>query len=108
MGGLHSKLERKSLVEKTNLGAAARLQSNMHSAVDSLSLNVQEYSEAQLKACTEFSSRIGEWKTYLKNLCIRPQHIFFILVSPSLSCVQMTGPAPVPERCKASRKQWAG
>lgn len=70
VGGLHSKLERKSLVEKTNLGAAARLQSNMHSAMDTLSLNVQEYSEAQLKACTEFSSRIGEWKTYLKNLCI--------------------------------------
>ncbi len=59
--GLHSKLERKSYVEDCNLGAAATLQSNMHSAVNALCLNVREYSEAQLQACGTFSGRIGEW-----------------------------------------------
>lgn len=57
--GLHSKLERKSRVEESNLGAASQLQSSMHSAVDALCLGVQGYSNTQLQACENFSSRIG-------------------------------------------------
>ncbi len=59
MEGLHSKLDRKSHVEDNNLTAAAQLQSKVHSEIDTLSLNMQGYSEAQLQACNNFSGGIG-------------------------------------------------
>ena len=68
--GLHSKLERKSRVEESNLSAAAQLQSNMSSAVDALHLNVQGYSEAQLHACSKFTSRIGELGIIYLVVCL--------------------------------------
>lgn len=58
--GLHSKLERKSNVESSNLNAVALHQSNMHSAVDALRHGVQGYSDAQLQACSQFTARISE------------------------------------------------
>ena len=60
MDGLHSKLERKSHVESSNLSAAAQHQSNMYSAVDALRHGVQGHSDAQLQACSKFTARIGE------------------------------------------------
>lgn len=57
--GLHSKLDRKSRVEESNLTAASRLGSKVHSEIDALQLNMQGFSEAQLHACTNFSGRIG-------------------------------------------------
>ena len=58
--GLHSKLDRKSRVEDSNLSAAEQLRSNVHSEIHTLSHNMQGYSDAQLQACNNFSGRIGK------------------------------------------------
>lgn len=68
--GLHSKLERKSHVEETNLSAASQFQSAVHSDVSALRENVQGYSSAQLQACRDFSGRIGEYVYLLRRVIV--------------------------------------
>lgn len=59
--GLHSKLERKSRVEESNLSAAAQLQANMHSSLDALHQNLQHFSSTQQRACVHFTDKLDKW-----------------------------------------------
>ena len=65
--GLHSKLERKSRVENSNLSATAQFQFKVHSDIEALHHNVQGYSNSQFQACKSFSGKIGE----IVNVCDR-------------------------------------
>lgn len=76
--GLHSKLDRKSRVEETNLSSVALHQSNMHSAVDTLHHGLQGFSDAQQLAYTQFSARISKSQnsTAPKSVVQAGRHFF--------------------------------
>ena len=57
--GLHSKLDRKTNVEDSNLSTASRFQSHLHFDLDALQCSMADYSESQQQTCKRLSSNIG-------------------------------------------------
>lgn len=57
--GLHSKLERKSNVERSNLASTTQFQQDIHTEVNSMCAELQSFATSQQQLCTNFSEKIG-------------------------------------------------
>ena len=64
--GLHSKLERKSHVEDTNMTAASAFQSHLSSDLDALHSTMVEHSQSVQQKSKHLADKIGEFCVALK------------------------------------------
>lgn len=58
--GLHSKLERKSTVESSNLASTSRFQQDIHTEVNSMRTGLERFASSQQQLCSSFSENIGK------------------------------------------------